>query len=120
VEGVGSGSDFAYRGSRSVTMAASKIISRMPRRICDICLNVFNDIHVDRCDNCLLSYCKECVPEGAFLENCEHYLGISHRFCSRICRKESLCKMADCMTQFLARLRVYSPPSHTDEGKKDQ
>ena len=95
-------------------------ISRMPRRICDICLHIFHDVHVDRCDNCLLSYCNECVTEGAYPENCELYFAISHRFCSRVCRKESVCKEEECMTQFMDRLRVYAPPSPPPEGKKDQ
>jgi hypothetical protein len=95
-------------------------ISRMSERVCDMCNHIFNEIHMDRCDHCLISYCKECVPEGGFIENCDMYFAIAHRFCSRICRKESLCKVRECMASFLERVRIYAPPAPTPEGTKEQ
>ena len=93
-------------------------ISRMPNRMCDMCDHEFNEIHVDRCDHCLMSYCKDCIPEGACIENCDIYFAIADRFCSRICRKESLCSTRGCMASFLARLKVYAQTPPSPEEKK--
>ena len=93
--------------------------SLMPIRGCGFCFRLFNDIDIERCDNCRELLCNKCVPV-CFTRPCNLHddEDVKHYFCTKTCRDGfDFCESDTCTDQWALRLKVYAPhPSQQTAG----